>query len=86
VSRPVASLRHIAFGFGVLIGLTPASTLAYMRLADYGFREACVMTAVVLSAVGLQLHPLGAAGQVVTVVLVVLGLAVVSDTVALITQ
>jgi len=82
----VDRLRHIALGLGVLLGLTLAGTLGYMRLEGYDFREALFMTVVVLSTVGLQVRPLGPAGQVVTMALVVLGLGVVLYTVALITQ
>jgi voltage-gated potassium channel len=79
-------LRNALIGVGALVVLTVAGTLGYMHLEGFGFGEALFMTVTVLSTVGLQPRPLDAAGQLLTVVLIVLGLGVVLYTVALITQ
>lgn len=79
-------LRNAVVGIGLLLLLTLAGTLGYMRLEGYTVGEAVFMTITVLSTVGLQPRPLGAGGQVLTVVLIVLGLGVVLYTVALVTQ
>lgn len=57
-----------------------------MHLEGYGFREALFATVTTLSTVGVQVRPLGAGGQVLTIVLIVLGLGVVLYTAALVTQ
>lgn len=79
-------LRNALVGLGALVVLTAAGTLGYMQLEGFTFGEAFFMTVTVLSTVGLQPRPLGSGGQVLTVVLIVLGLGVVLYTVALVTQ
>jgi len=78
--------RSALIGIGVLVLLTGIGTVGYMRLEGFSLGEAIFMTVTVMSTVGLQPRPLGAGGQALTIVLVVLGLGVVLYTVALITQ
>ena len=63
--------------------LTGIGTVGYMRLEGFSLGEAIFMTVTVMSTVGLQPRPLGAGGQALTIVLVVLGLGVVLYTVGL---
>jgi voltage-gated potassium channel len=79
-------LRHIVLGVGALMVLTCAGTLGYMRLEGYSLREAIFFTVGVLSTEGLQVRPLSGGGQVLTMVLIVLGIGVVLYTVGLIAQ
>jgi voltage-gated potassium channel len=79
-------LRNTLIGLFALLVLTIAGTIGYMRLEGFTLGEAVFTTVTVLSTVGLQPRPLGANGQVVTVLLIVLGLGVVLYTVGLITQ
>ncbi len=79
-------LRHTALGLLAIVALTLAGTIGFMRLEGYGAREALFATVTTLSTVGLQIRPLSPGGQVLTIVLVVLGLGVVLYTVALVTQ
>jgi len=78
--------RSALIGIGVLVLLTGIGTVGYMRLEGFSLGEAIFMTVTVMSTVGLQPRPLGAGGQALTIVLVVLGLGVVLYTVALVTQ
>ena len=78
--------RNALIGIAALIVLTAIGTAGYMRLEGFRLGEALFMTVTVLSTVGLQPRPLGPGGQVLTIVLIVLGLGVVLYTVALITQ
>ena len=82
----MSRLRNTLIGLVALLVLTAAGTMGYMRLEGYSLGEAVFMAVTVLSTVGLQPRPLGPGGQVVTVVLIVLGLGVVLYTVGLITQ
>ena len=79
-------VRNTLIGIGALLVLTAAGTAGYMRFEGYSLGEAVFMAVTVLSTVGLQPRPLGPSGQVITVVLIVLGLGVVLYTVGLITQ
>jgi voltage-gated potassium channel len=74
-------LRHIVLGIAALVVLTVAGTGGYMHLEGYSFREALFFTVGVLATEGLQVRPLGAGGQVLTVALIVLGICVVLYTV-----
>ena len=78
--------RSALIGIGVLVLLTGIGTVGYMRLEGFSLGETIFMTVTVMSTVGLQPRPLGAGGQALTIVLVVLGLGVVLYTVALVTQ
>lgn len=79
-------IRHIVLGVGALVVLTCAGTIGYMHLEGYTLREAVFFTVGVLSTEGLQVRPLSGGGQILTVVLVVLGIGVVLYTVGLIAQ
>jgi voltage-gated potassium channel len=79
-------LRHIALGLGALAALTLVGTLGYMHFEGYNAREAIFFTIGVLATEGLQVRPLGPAGQLLTIALVVLGIGVVLYTVGLIAQ
>ncbi len=84
--RSMDCLRHTALGLAAILTLTAAGTVGVMRLQGYGLREALFATVTTLSTVGLQIRPLSAGGQLLTIVLVVLGLGVVLYPVALATQ
>jgi voltage-gated potassium channel len=79
-------LRHIALGIAALVVLTVVGTAGYMHLEGYNVREALFFTVGVLATEGLQVRPLGAGGQALTIALVVLGIGVVLYTVGLIAQ
>jgi voltage-gated potassium channel len=79
-------LRHIALGLGALATLTLVGTLGYMHFEGYSAREAIFFTIGVLATEGLQVRPLGPAGQLLTIALVVLGIGIVVYTVGLIAQ
>jgi len=82
----VTRVRHTVLGLAALLGLTIFGTVGYMHLEGYTLREALFMTVVVLSTVGLQLREIGPGGQMLTIVLVVLGLGVVLYTLGLTAQ
>jgi len=66
--------RHLLYSIGLSIGVIAGGTIGYELIEGWGLMDSLYMTLITISTVGyFEVHPLGPAGRIFTMALVICG-------------